>query len=155
MMDAFEEKILIALQRDGKINLQDLAAEVGLSTSPCWRRVKRLEEQGFITKYTAILDPVKLGLQAFAYVHVSLTDHSETSVDTFNRFVETSSQVVECASITGDNDYVLKVAAKDPEGLERFIMKRILRLGIVRNATTNFVLRQTKSGAALPVTQFS
>ncbi|WP_259918022.1 Lrp/AsnC family transcriptional regulator [Jannaschia sp. M317] len=113
--------------------------------------MKRLEEAGIITRYAAVLDGRKLGLRAFAYVHVSLTDHAEATVRTFSDFVAEDDQVIECASITGDADFVLKVAARDPEGLEAFIMKRILRLGVVRNANTNFILRQTKVGGALPI----
>lgn len=151
MLDKYERDILRLLQRDGRASIQDLSKAVGLSTSPCWRRVKRLEDEGYIRRYAAIVDGKKLGLSAFAYVHISLTDHSEETVRTFNRFVADSDQVIECASITGDYDFVLKVAATDPENLEHFIMKEMLRLGVVRNATTNFILRQTKVAAALPV----
>lgn len=151
MLDKHERAILQLLQLDGRASVQDLSKAVGLSPSPCWRRVKRLEEEGYIRRYAAILDGKKLGLSAFAYVHISLTDHSEESVTVFNRFIAESDQVIECASITGDYDFVLKVAATDPENLEHFIMKDMLRLGVVRNATTNFVLRQTKVAAALPV----
>jgi len=151
MIDEYERRILAVLQRNGRASTQELSDTVGLSASPCWRRVKRLEEEGYITRYAAILDGKKLGLRAFAYVHVSLTNHSEESINTFNDFVATNEQVVECCSITGDSDYVLKVAAMDPEGLELFVMKRLLRLGVVRNATTNFILRQNKVAAALPI----
>lgn len=151
MLDKHEREILRLLQQDGRASVQDLSKAVGLSPSPCWRRVKRLEDEGYILRYAAIVDGKKLGLSAFAYVHISLTDHSEETVRTFNRFIADSDQVIECASITGDYDFVLKVAATDPENLEHFIMKDMLRLGVVRNATTNFVLRQTKVAAALPV----
>lgn len=151
MLDSFEKKILALLQEDGRASTQDLSEAVGLSSSPCWRRVKRLEEEGYITRYAAIVDSRKLDLTALAYVHVSLTNHSETAIETFNQFVAKSTQIIECASITGDYDFVLKVAAKDPEGLENFIMRQILRLGVVRNTTTNFILRQSKVAAALPI----
>ncbi|MFQ6553351.1 Lrp/AsnC family transcriptional regulator [Aestuariibius insulae] len=151
MLDVYERRILRELQRNGRASMQDLSQAVGLSPSPCWRRVRKLEDEGYIRRYAAILDGKKLGLKAFAYVHISLTDHSEASVGTFNAFVDGSAQVIECASITGESDYVLKVAETDPEALEHFIMKEVLRLGVVRNAMTNFVLRQTKVAAALPV----
>lgn len=151
MLDDYEKRILKELQRNGRASAQELSDAVGLSPSPCWRRVKKLEEEGYIAHYAAVLDQKRLGLAALAYVHISLTEHSEAAIKTFADFVAQSDQVVECASITGDSDFVLKVAAKDPESLEQFIMKRILRLGVVRNATTNFILRQTKRGPALPV----
>ena len=151
MLDSFERLILKILQRSGRASTQELSEELGLSPSPCWRRVKRLEEEGFILRYAAILDGKKLGLNAFAYVQVSLVDHSEDTIKLFSDFVAQSEQVLECASITGDFDFVLKVVAHDPEALEQFIMKRILRLGVVRTTTTNFILRQMKTAGSLPV----
>lgn len=151
MLDDFEKRILKVLQQNGRASTQELSNAVGLSTSPCWRRVKRLEDEGYISRYAAILDGKKLGLRAFAHVQVSLVDHSEVSVATFHSFVEQNDQVLECASITGDFDYILKVAATDPEALERFIMHNLLRLGIVRTTTTTFILRQMKVAGALPI----
>ena len=150
MLDSYEKQILRVLQQDGRASTQDLSDKVGLSASPCWRRVKRLEDDGYITRYAAIVDGQKLGLRALAYVYVSLIDHSEASIEKFHSFVQLETQIIECASITGDFDFVLKVAATDPENLEQIIMKRILRLGVVRNTTTNFILRQTKVSGALP-----
>ncbi len=153
-MPSLEEKdrdILRILQRDGKISLQALAERVNLSTSPCWRRVKRLDEAGYIDRYAAILNPRALGLMAQAYLHVSLVDHAEETIKAFDRFVQTEAQVIECCSVTGSDDYLMKVVAEGPEELETFIMKRVLRLGVVRSSHTNFVLRRTKSNGALPV----
>ena len=151
MLDAFEKLILKVLQRNGRASMQELSQAVDLSPSPCWRRVKRLEEDGYITRYAAILDGKKLGLNAFAHVQVSLVDHDISSIDKFQAFVEKSEQVLECASITGDFDYILKVAARDPEALEQFIIQNLLRLGVVRTTTTTFILRQMKVSGALPV----
>jgi Lrp/AsnC family transcriptional regulator, leucine-responsive regulatory protein len=151
MLDRFEKLILKILQQDGRASTQELSDAVGLSPSPCWRRVKKLEDEGYIRRYAAILDGKKLGLRAFAYVHISLIDHSEASMEALHSFVSSDPHVLECASITGDFDYMLKVAAKDPESLEQFIMHRILRLGVVRNTTTNFILRQIKVSGALPI----
>ena len=151
MIDHFERLILKALQRNGRASTQELSDAVGLSPSPCWRRVKRLEDEGYIKQYAAILDSKKLGLNAFAYLQVSLVDHTDASIDRFAQFVEGSEQVLECATITGDFDFLLKVVAADPEALEAFIMKDLRRLGVVRTTTTNFVLRQIKSAGPLPV----
>ena len=151
LLDAFEKLILKVLQRDGRASTQALSDAVGLSPSPCWRRVKRLEEDGFITRYAAILDRKKLGLNALAHVQVSLIDHEESSIKKFQSFVDSNDQVLECSSITGDFDYILKVAAFDPENLETFIMQHLLSLKVVRTTSTIFILRQMKVSGALPV----
>ena len=120
LFDEYDQKILRILQNDGKISMQELADRVALSISPCWRRVRKLEAAGIITGYVALLDRRKLGLNTLAYVHVSLTDHKEETIALFDEFVAGQDQVVECCSITGADDYLLKIVADDPEGLERF-----------------------------------
>ena len=150
-LDEIDRTILRTLQKDGKISLQALAGQVNMSTSPCFRRVKRLQDIGIITGYVALLDQKALGLNAQAYLQLSLIDHKEETIQAFDRFVQNEAQVIECASITGSNDYLLKVVAEDAEALEQFIMKRVLRLGIISSSYTNFVLRRTKSSTVLPV----
>ena len=151
MLDKHEQLILKELQANGRASTQELSDAVGLSQSPCWRRVKRLEEDGYITRYSAILDGKKLGLNALAHVQVSLIEHTESSIDKFQTFVENSNQVLECSSITGDFDFILKVATPDPESLEQFITQQLLQLGVVRTTTTIFILRQIKVSGALPL----
>lgn len=151
MIDATDRRLLALLQKDARASTQALAEAAGLSSSPAWRRVRRLEEAGVITGQVALLSSSKLGLRAMAYVQVSLMDHTEASLARFARFVETEAQVLECASITGSADYLLKIVAEDPEALEQFLMRRLLATGIVRNTETSFVLRQTKATTALPL----
>lgn len=146
-----DRRLLRALQQNSKLSTQDLAAAAGMSASPAWRRVRKLEEDGVIERYVALLNPRALGLNTRAYVHVSLLDHSEGSIRAFDTFVANEAQIVECCSVTGSDDYLLKVVATDPEALESFLMKRILGLGIVRSTTTHFVLRQKKYATALPL----
>lgn len=153
-LDDADIRILTLLQADGKASIQEIAEKVGLSSSPVWRRIRRLEESGAIDHYAAILDRKALGLNAMAYVFVSLVDHSEKTITAFGKLVAAESRVVECASITGESDYLLKVAARNPEDLEQFLMKGILAAGLVRATQTNFVLRRTKSGPDLPLGQF-
>lgn len=150
-IDATDRKILRILQKNAKISSQDLADQVNLSVSPCWRRVRKLEDAGIIEKYVTMLKPRGLGLNTLAYVHVSLIEHTEKTIAAFDDFVARQDQVVECCSVTGADDYLLKVVAEDPEGLENFIMKKMLRLGIVRSSTTHFVLRQKKYSTELPL----
>ncbi|MDO9524918.1 MAG: Lrp/AsnC family transcriptional regulator [Gemmobacter sp.] len=150
-IDDFDRRILGELQRDATLTTQDLADRVGLSPSPCWRRVRRMQETGMIRAQVVLLDPRALGLDAMAHIHVSLLDHTEATIARFDDFVQRSDQVLECASITGSDDYVLKVVAQGPEDLERFLMRDLLALGVVRSSTTHFVLRQTKATTALPL----
>lgn len=150
-IDNYDRSILRVLQVDGKIGNQELAEKVNLSNSPCWRRVKKLEDSGVINGYVAMLNPKILGLTAMAYVHIALLDHRQKTIETLDNFVEAQEQIIECSSITGSNDYLLKIVEVDTESLEKFIMQRLLRLGIVRSSATNLILRQKKYTTALPL----
>ncbi len=150
-LDSYDRAILEVLQQEGKISAQDLAQKTHLSASPSWRRVRRLEKKGVIERYAAILNPAKLGLTLIAYIHVSLTDHSEDSIECFDRFVQEQERIVECASVTGEDDFLLKVLSRDTAHLEDFIMHQVLRLGIVRSSKTFISLRQTKYTTKLPL----
>jgi len=149
-MDTLDKAILSELQKDGKLSMQDLADRVHSSSTQCWRRVRQLQEQGVILGYQAVLDSQAVGLHAMAYIHIALKDHGEQSVRDFLHIVETSEQIIECCSITGDHDFMLQVVAHSPAGLERFLMKRLLATGLVRETRSNFVLRECKSRGALP-----
>ena len=153
MPDSFDRAILQALQRDGRLSNQALAEQVNLSTSPCWRRVRRLEEEGFIEGYTALLNPEKIGLHALAYIHVSLMNHAPETLASFTSFVADNPEVLECSSVTGAYDYVLKVIEKDTHALQQFLMDKLLSLGIVRETNTEIVLQQITKTTALPVTE--
>jgi Lrp/AsnC family transcriptional regulator, leucine-responsive regulatory protein len=150
-LDAADRRILAALQRDSTLSVQDLADIARMSASPCWRRVKALREAGVIVGEVALVDRRRVGLGTLAYIHLSLVDHSEAAIRRLEDFVQRHDRVVECATITGSDDYVIKVLARDPEDLERFIMKELLALGVVRSSTTHFVLRQTKYTTAVPL----
>lgn len=150
-LDEFDRQILRQVQADASISTQGLAERVGLSASPCWRRLKRMQEAGLITGQVAMVSPRALGLRAVAYLNITLVDHSEATIARFDAFVQRHDQVVECATITGSADYLLKVFAADPEALEQFIMRELLALGVVRSTNTALVLRQTKYTTALPV----
>ena len=119
--------------------------------APCWRRVRKLEDSGVIDSYVAMLNPKSLGLTAMAYVHIALLDHRQKTIETLDNFVASKDQIIECSSITGSNDYLLKIIETDTESLEKFIMQSLLRLGIVRSSTTNLILRQQKYTTALPL----
>ncbi len=150
-LDKFDRALLEVLQRDGRATNQQLASRVQLSAAPCWRRVKQLEKRGIIERYAALLNPDKLGLRVSAYVHVSLEDHHTESVESFDAFVAADPQVLECASVSGEHDYLLRVVARDVAELEAFLMQRLLKVSAVKAANTSIVLRQKKSTTALPL----
>lgn len=151
LIDEADRRLLRLLQTDARASTQELAEAAGLSASPAWRRLKRLEEVGIVRGQVALLDARKLGLGALAYVQITLNDHAEATVARFDAFVQAEARIVECARITGGFDYLIKVVTKDAEALEDFLMRKLLALGVVRTASTSFVLRQVKSTTALPL----
>lgn len=150
-LDDLDRKLLRLVQRDARASTQSLAEQAGLSASPAWRRLKRLEDEGVITRHVALLDPVRLGFHTTAYIQVSLIDHSEATVRRFDSFVAGDPRIVESARVTGSGDYQLKVLATDNAGLEEFLMRHLRATGVVRETTTCLVLRQTKNTTELPV----
>ncbi len=146
-----DRRLLGLLQANARASTQELADAAGLSYSPAWRRLKRLEDLGVIKAHVALLDRHKLGLGTLAYVQVSLTDHTEPTVSRFDAFVTTQPNILECARVTGGFDYILRVVTRDAEDLEHFLMRQLLASGLVRTAATSFVLRQTKSTSELPL----
>jgi DNA-binding Lrp family transcriptional regulator len=143
--------ILRALQKNSNTNIQQLADQVNLSKTPCWRRVKKLEELGYIKKYVALLDQRKLDLSVMAYVQVSMNSHDLNTLRVFDAFVEQSPYILDCNSTAGNFDYVMKVIARDTEDLEKFIMRELLNTGVVQSTNTNLILRQKKSTTELPL----
>lgn len=150
-LDDLDRKLLRLVQKDARLPTQALADAAGISASPAWRRLKRLEEAGVIKGQVALLDAARLGFTTTAYVSVSLKDHSEATVQKFDAFVAAERQVTECARVTGSGDYLLKVIARDNADFERFLMRELLATGVVRETTTSLVLRQTKGTTELPV----
>ena len=149
--DLYDLQILNALQKQGDISTQDLADQVNLSKTPCWRRVRKLEEMGYIKKYVALLDHKLLHLSVMAYVQVSMNSHDLKTLKIFDAFVEQSPYILDCNSTAGNFDYVMKVIAKDTEDLERFIMRELLNTGVVQSTNTNLILRAKKSTTELPI----
>ena len=150
-LDKHDLAILQVLQKNANISTQELADQVNLSKTPCWRRVRKLEELGYIKKYVALLDPKKLDLAVMAYVQVSMLNHELSTLRTFDEFVEQSPYILDCNSTAGNFDYVMKVIAKDTEQLESFLMRDLLSVGVVQSTNTNLILRQKKSTSELPL----
>lgn len=150
-LDNIDLKILAALQRDARISNHKLAAAVGLSPSPCWRRVKRMEQSGLIARYVTLLDAEAAGLPVQAYLHVSLDNHHPETVAAFDRMVQSRGEVLECYAMSGEYDYLLKVAARSMSDYERFMTRHLLREAEVQTANTSFVLKRIKYTTAIPL----
>lgn len=150
-LDRVEKSILDQLQRDGRSSNVELAEKVGLSESPCFRRVKKLEESGLIAGYKAVLDQRLLGLQVTAFVQVSLGGHNEQQQRDFLACVEAEEHIVECHAMSGSSDFLLKVLARSMDHFSDLSMQRILRYPGVQNIESNFSMQAIKTGAPLPL----
>ena len=131
-LDKFDISILEALQKDARLSLQDLGKIVGLTASPCWTRVKRLEDAGIIEGYTVRLSPEKLGLPETVILHVSLDSHSDEALFEFGRALESIPEVLEAFLVSGDYDYYIRVAVEDTRGYERFLREKLYKM-LARN----------------------
>ncbi|MBE7942792.1 MULTISPECIES: Lrp/AsnC family transcriptional regulator [Ramlibacter] len=150
-LDARDVALLRALQHDSRQTVQALAAQAGLSSTPCWKRIKELEASGVIQGYTALVDREKVGLALCVIAEVNLSRHQEDEVARFEREVAACPQIVSCYATTGDADYVLKVLAADIQGYERFLHEVAFKLPGVTHVRSRVVLREIKSQTRLPI----
>ena len=150
-MDRTDLRILAELQADGTLSSQALAEKVGLSTSPCWRRVRKLEEDRVISTTVAILDPEKIGLDVIAVVAVALEDRHPDSVRQFDEMVANRPEILECYAMSGQHDYHMKVACKSIRAYEVLLREHIMPCRAVHHVNTSFVLRSNKYTTALPL----
>lgn len=150
-LDRIDRRIVDALQRDGRLANNELAAQVNLSPSPCLRRVRSLEEAGVIKRYVALVDPAKVGLTMLAYVNVKLEKKGQMPAEDFASAVDTWSEVTECYSMTGDMDYLLRVQVEDLDHFSRFIMGKLLKQSGVADVKSSFALQRVKETTVLPV----
>ena len=153
-IDPIDARILRELQHDGRVTNQELANRVGLSPAPCWRRLKRLEEAGVVQRYVGLLDPEAVGFSIVVFASVLLDNHHIDTVQSFDNLVNESDEVLECYSMSGSSDYLLKVVARDMTHYEEFLSQRLLRCTAVRSVNTSFVLKRKKHTTALPVEPF-
>ncbi len=144
VLDPTDKKILTELQADGRISNTGLSRQVGLSESPCLRRVRKLEADGVIAGYSVLLDHRKLGLEIVAYVQVNLDQRSEADTNAFVNAVRKATWIVECVAISGTHDYLLKIAAKNIDHFGELTMKKLLRFPGVIDVTSNLVLASIK-----------
>ncbi|WP_018913386.1 Lrp/AsnC family transcriptional regulator [Thiomonas sp. FB-6] len=151
VLDAYSRRILEELQRDSRQTVQQLADKVGLSSTPCWRRVKELEASGVVRGYTALVDRAKVGLNLLVVAEINLSRHSESIVEDFERSVLAVPQIVRCLSTTGQADYLLTIAQPDIESYERFQHQVLFRLPGVTHVRSSIVLKEIKAEVRLPL----
>ena len=150
-IDRFDRQILQVLQEDGRISNQDLADRIGLSPSPCLRRMRTLEEAGIITGYRALLDAKLLGYTLIALIYISMDKHTPERFEHFEKEIRKIPEVLECLLITGqDADYQIKVFVKDMDAFQELLLNRITRIQGVTGVHTSFVLRKVIDRTALP-----
>jgi Lrp/AsnC family leucine-responsive transcriptional regulator len=153
-LDRIDKQILMELQRDGRLSNQELADRVSLSPSPCLRRVRRLEDEGYIQSYVALVDPEKVGLKLLAYVTIRLNKvfrASHSPVSDFARDVQTWPEVVECYAMSGDMDYLLRVQVKDLTEFSRFAMDKLMQHPAVVDMRSSFTLQHIKETTVISV----
>jgi Lrp/AsnC family leucine-responsive transcriptional regulator len=143
-LDLLDRKIISALQADGRLTINELSNRVGLSPSPCWTRVKRLEKNGVITGYTALIDPAAIGLRDVVFVEITLEKHDERVLDEFGEALSRMPEVVEANLVTGEYDYLAKVAVADTADYERFLREKLYRVRGIRHTRSTFALRSIK-----------
>ena len=150
-LDPTDRKILALLQRDGRVSIADLAQQVGLSPSPCLRRVRLLEQAGIIARYVAMVDQQAVGLPVSVFVSIKLESQREEALTKFGKSIERWPEVLECYLMTGPRDYLLRVVVADLAAYERFLKQKLTRLAGIASIESSFALEQVKYTNSLPV----
>ena len=151
MLDEFDRKILRTLQENAAYSMAELGDKVGLSHTPCWRRIKKLEADGIIKQKVTLLDPKQLGLGVTVYAYITIKSHDEGSLDAFENSVQDVAEIVECYSTSGEKDYVLRVVVDSVEHYEQLLKKTIVHLPNVASVNSTFALKQVKYTTSLPL----
>jgi Lrp/AsnC family transcriptional regulator len=150
-LDSFERKILRELQEDASLPMAQLSEKVGLSPSPCWRRVDRLEKDGVITRRVALVDRQKVGLNAHIFAQVKLNAHGRANLDEFAAAIRSFPEVLEAYVLMGVFDFMLRIVAADIDAYERFFFTKLSKLPGVQEINSTVALSQVKATTALPI----
>ena len=150
-LDRTDVRILEQLQRDGRLSHIELAQRVGLSPTPCTRRVRRMEQAGIIRGYAAILDPKRVGQNVAAYIQIKLERHTDDVIERFRRTLEERPEVVAAHAMTGEMDFLLQVVVPDLDALGQFTLHHLLKLSGVRDVRSSLVLETLKTSARVPI----
>jgi Lrp/AsnC family transcriptional regulator len=154
-LDAVDARILDIIQHDAGLSVAEIAERVGLSSSPCWRRIKRLEDSGVIQRRVTILDRERLGLGFEVYCTVKLSLPTKDNLDAFESAIGRLAEVVQCATVTGSADYELRIVTRDMHAFDDFLREKILSLGLVSNIESRIVIRSVKNTTAAPLALIS
>jgi Lrp/AsnC family leucine-responsive transcriptional regulator len=154
-LDKIDLRILEILQREGRTPVVELSEQVGLSPTPCARRIKQLEAAGLIQGYAAIVDPKKVGHSIQAFVQVKLEQHTDEIVERFTSTVTSRPEVLACYSLTGEMDFILHIVVRDIEALSEFTLKRLLRIRGVRDVRSSIVLATLKRSITVPLAELN
>lgn len=146
-----DKKILAALQENCSLTNTELAEKVGLSTAPCWRRVKRLEDRGILTHRVALVDPKKLDLDILVYASVKLSSHTEEALALFENTIGLYPEVTECYTISGSMDYMIRVITRDMQTYETFLRQKLLKMDMVNEVHSRFAVTKVKQTTAIPL----
>ena len=150
-LDQIDRRIVAALQADGRMTAQELAGRVGLSPSPCARRVRLLEERGVITGYTAVIDQDQVDLPISVFASIKLERQREEELERFNTTISRWPEVVDCYLMTGQRDYLLRIVVRDLHAYDRFLKEKLTRLDGVASIESSFALSQIKRSNQLPI----
>ena len=150
-LDKFDQEILRVMQTDATVSMAELSQRVGLSHTPCWRRVKRLESDGFIKNKVTILDGKMLNLGVSVFIYVALKSHDEIALNEFESAVQGIREIVECHTTSGDKDYMLKVVVESIETYELLLKSTLTHLPHVEHISSTFALKQVKNTTELPI----
>ncbi len=151
-LDAIDLRILKSLQEDGRLTNSDLADRVGLSPSPCLRRVRRLEQEGFIRAYRAVVDREAVGLGLTVFVEIKVEKHNRENAKGLQAALSALPEVVSCHIVSGTADFIAEIVVANPKAYERLLTERLLTLPMIADIRSNFALTRVKSDAALPLT---
>ena len=150
-MDFIDKRILWEVQRNGRLQNVDLAQKVGLSPSPCLRRVKQLEDDGIIEKYVALLNPQKINLGLTVFARIWLKGQDEKTVNAFVEAIQSMDEVVECQLMAGDCDFFLRIMVADLDAYRQFQIQRLNKISSIQNVKTEIPLQKIKQTTALPI----
>ncbi|MGN6366595.1 Lrp/AsnC family transcriptional regulator [Asticcacaulis taihuensis] len=151
LIDELDARILELIQEDASLSVADLAERVGLSPSPCWRRIKRLEDLGVVRKRVTVLDAEKLGLSFEVYISVKLALPSRANLEAFEARLENWPEVVSCQAVTGHEDYMLRVMTRDMHAYDDFLRDKLLASDLVSGVESRIIMRSVRQTTAVPI----
>ena len=150
-LDATDKKLLNLVQENGKQSIKQLADGINLSVTPTYERLKKLENNGVIDKYVALVNPAALNKKLIVYCQITIVKHQESYFDAFEQFVNNMDEIIEVHYVAGNNDLILKIILKDMDEYQEFVMKKLSQLDIIGNIQSSFVIKQVKNQTKIPL----